>query len=163
MEFKLLSKLNEDQTPDGTYAAVKYTDQTTNLLDEYTKENKIPNPVKKDELHTTLLYSRKYLPKYKPQKYEQPIKAKFDSFDVWESRSDENDEISNVLVMKIKCPELEKRHEYLMKEHQATYDFPKYIPHITLSYDVGDLDTSNLSKIKDELYISHEYKEDLDL
>jgi 2'-5' RNA ligase len=53
-----------------------------------------------------------------------------------------------------------------MKKHDATYDFPEYKPHITLSYDIGDLDEKNLpdiGKYVDEIGIDEEYGEDLDL
>jgi hypothetical protein len=69
-------------------------------------------------------------------------------------------------VLKYDCKDLNKRHKELMDEHKATYDFPKYEPHVTLSYDIGDLDIKQLPDIKELLpviNVIHEYGEDLDL
>jgi hypothetical protein len=53
-----------------------------------------------------------------------------------------------------------------MSDHKATYDFPKYEPHITLSYDIGDMDIKKLPNMFDTvpfINITTEYSEDLDL
>ncbi len=49
-----------------------------------------------------------------------------------------------------------------MKLHDATYDFPEYIPHITLSYDLGDMPLPKLpDDMRKEFHLSLEYVEDL--
>lgn len=68
-----------------------------------------------------------------------------------------------MLVLLIECEELHNRHEFLMKEHDASYDYPTYKPHITLSYDAGEVDLdklTDLTSLKD-LEITTEYGEDL--
>ena len=69
-------------------------------------------------------------------------------------------------MLKLDSSDLRERHEFLMKEHKATYDFPEYIPHITLSYDIGDFDINTLD-IEDlddiDFQVIEEYKEDLNL
>jgi len=52
----------------------------------------------------------------------------------------------------------------LKKEHGATHDFDSFKPHVTLSYNIGDLDISTLnpSDIGD-INIVSEFGEDLDL
>jgi hypothetical protein len=68
--------------------------------------------------------------------------------------------------MKFKCEELNARHKELMDEHDATYDFPEYKTHVTLSYDIGDMDETKLPdviKTIGEMKIVKEYGEDLDL
>jgi hypothetical protein len=47
-------------------------------------------------------------------------------------------------------------------EKGATYDFPDYKCHITLSYDIGDLTVDDLHKPDFPIILDHEYKEDLD-
>lgn len=150
----------------GTYAGVKFDTDTNRALHKYTHDNKIPTSVRADRFHTTLLYSRKFLPNYKPAgKYDEPMIATPIGFDVWKTRPPKG-ESSNCLVLKLKCPELEKRHKDLMKEHDAQYDYDEYHPHITLSYDIKDLDVSKLPNIIDtipKLKLVEEYDEVLDL
>jgi len=143
----------------GTYAGVRFDEQTQNILFQYAIDNKIPNPVSKEDYHTTLLYSRKYLPNYKGagkiDMYGTPAKL-----EIWKNS---NALIkTSVLVLRFESSELSKRHNFLMGEHHATYDFPTYIPHITLSYNVGDLDISTLPKVPlTEIHMVEEYSSDL--
>lgn len=154
-----LNYLNEK----GTYAAVRF--EGTEEKVKYLKNTGIPNV--NEDLHCTILYSRKYCPNYKPLDmtdgyyYEEAI-AYPDHLDIFKDK-----EGKNCLVLILRSGWIVKRHKDLMKEHNATYDFPEYNPHITLSYDIGDFDYKDIEKdlIKsDEFYkldINEEYKEEL--
>ena len=48
-----------------------------------------------------------------------------------------------------------------MDEYKTTYDFPEYIPHITLTYDAGDFDPSSYTGDLPEIEYASEYVEDL--
>ena len=162
-------KLNElKESPKGTYAGVRFDTATNKAIHQYMKDNDIPNAIRADKLHITLLYSRKYLPNYKPLgKIEPPMIAKPTEFVVWNTKPENpNDKPARCLVVKLDCPDLVARHNKLMKEYGATYDFDKYEVHVTLSYDIGDMDIDHLPKLSDtikELKIVEEYSEDLDL
>ena len=155
----------EEKTPDGTYAAVRFDEDTIGRIKTFIEENEITNPVPDDKLHTTLLYSKKYCPDYEPLgDLDEPLVGVPTEFDVWDSQPNEDDNKSKCLVLQYDCDALTDRHESLMKEHGATFDFDEYKPHVTFSYDIGDLDVENLdpSNIGD-LTIVHEYGEDLSL
>lgn len=165
--MKLTDVLTEDTKP-GTYAGVHFDQETIDKIIKYIKENDIPNPVPKNKLHTTLLYSRKYLPDFKAEgKLDKPMSGTPDQLVVWETNGKErNEPTSRCLILKYKCPELVKRHDFLMDTHKATYDFPEYIPHVTLSYDIGDMDIEELpdpKKTIDQIVIVEEYQETLNL
>lgn len=77
----------------------------------------------------------------------------------------------NILVILLDSEDATNRHQKLMKQHDATYYFPEYKPHITLSYDIEDFmrmrnKKSVLENIKDEFdilipkefHINTEYK-----
>lgn len=159
----LKEKDNKEINEVGTYAAVKFEDSEDKV--KLLKELGIPNV--NEDLHCTLLYSRKNCPNYVPINmtdgyyYEEAI-AYPDHLDIFKDK-----EGKNCLVLILRSGWLTKRHKDLMKEHNATYDFPKYNPHITLSYDIGAFDYKNIEQdlIKsDEFYklvINEEYKEDL--
>lgn len=163
-----LYQLFEKHSPSkekGSYAGVKYSKSTIDIIEQFSKENHVKNALNPNKLHTTLLYSRKFLPDFKGRgDLSSPIVAQPKEFVIWKSKDVPP---KDCLVLKLICPELEKRHDELMKEHGATYDFDSYHPHITFSYDAGDefdLVAANkkLDKLKD-LEIVSEYGEDLEL
>ena len=92
-----------DDKKKGTYAGVKFSGKTTENIEHYLKENDVPNSVPADKLHTTLLYSRKYLPTFKS---EGPLKSVIvgipDKFDIWKSQDGKK-----CLVLLYKCNTLE--------------------------------------------------------
>ncbi len=162
-----LHELKEALKKKGTYAGVRFCDNTKDAIQAYMDENNIPNMLDKEKLHSTLLYSRKHCPDYTPAGNVSMVGVPKE-FDVWNTQAPEGSgkDTSRALVLKYECPELEQRHMSLRKEHGATHDFPDYTPHITLSYDIGDTDVDQLpdiSKFLSQINIVKEYGEDLDL
>lgn len=150
MKFKeMLEKQNK-----GTYAGVRFSEDSVNKIMKIVKG--LPNPISKNDVHTTLLYSRKYLPNYEPLGDIKEI-AKVNGFKIFHTQDDKR-----ALVLTLDCTFLINRHNELMNEHKATYDFPEYIPHITLSYDIEDRQIEDIN-FKETLDIISEYKEDLNL
>lgn len=166
-----LTDLIEQSQPNegrGTYAAVKFDQDTLNLITKYIKDNNIPNGVPETKIHCTLLYSRKFCPEYEPLgMLKNPLTGTPTRLDVWNSKpKTDGSDPSKCLVIEFNSPELVERHNALMKEHDATYDFPDYKTHITLSYDIGDVEVSDLTNVVEaipKLTIVEEYGEDLDL
>lgn len=131
----------EKEEKNGTYVGVHFDDETKDAIEAGIKALNIPKPIERHKMHSTVVYSRKVLPDFKPRgKLDKPIKATAKTFDIFKSKSGEN-----CLVVKLDCPELVKRHKEIRKEHGATHDFDEYLPHVTLSYDCGDLDLSDKS------------------
>lgn len=146
----------------GTFAGVRLSTKTVRHLQVYQKENDIQNPVLPEKFHITILYSRKPCPDFEPAgQLVEPIVGQFKEWDLFPSQPDENGNRSNCLVMKLTCPELEQRHARLMKEHGATFDFDEYIPHLTLSYDVGDINVKALPEFLEPIIIVSEYYQPL--
>ncbi len=163
--MKLKDLHEKVNTTQGTYAGVNYSPESVQAIETFNKKHNIPNPIAPGKIHTTLLYSRKFLPNYKPQgTLSTPLTATFDSFVVWKTTPpNPNQTPWNCLVMKLKCPELVELHKKYMDEHQATYDYDEYSPHVTLSYNIGDLDVKHLPDFTEQLIIVEEYGEDLAL
>ena len=161
-----LQDLQEQEEKKGTYAGIHFDEDTKDRIMKFIKDNKIPNPIARDKLHTTLIYSRKHLPKYEAAgKIDPPWTAEPTEFDVWKTQPDDKGNTARCLVMKIECTECTERHHKIMDEHNGTFDYDEYRPHITLSYDIGDFKTKDLpdpSTIGD-LKAVKEYKEDLNL
>lgn len=160
-----LKDLYEQPSKKGSYAGVKFDKDTNRALHKYIKENKIPNSTRPDRFHSTVLYSRKHLPNYKPAgKLDPPMTGNPTGLTVWETQGD-NGPKTNCLIFQYDCPDLVDRHKSLMKEHEATYDYPDFKPHVTLSYDIGDMDVDSLPDVSGvgPVNIVEEYGEDLDL
>ena len=152
--------MSDDHIPNGTYAAVKFSKTSVNSVMKYIKDNNIINPVSVNELHTTLLHSKRHLPNYIAKgKIDPAYMAKPVRFDLWKTQSG----IKYALVLVLNCPELINRHVFLMREHSASYDYPEYTPHITLSYNAGtDLDLNRLPQFTGDIKIIEEYSSELE-
>jgi hypothetical protein len=162
-----LFEIKDVKPTKGTYAGVRFSDTTKKAIKKYMDDNKIPNAIAPNKLHTTLLYSRKYLPKYTPEgEYKKLMTGVPGKFDVWKSKPDDGSKPKNCLIVEYTCPQLDERHNELMKKHGGTYDYPEYKTHLTLSYDIGDMKIKDLPDFKDTcpvIQIVSEYGEDLDL
>lgn len=164
--FDIMEKKEEEKKEElGTYAGVRFDDDTIKRIKAYAIDNEIPDRLESRKLHTTLLYSKKHLPDYVASgDLDEPLIGKPTGFDVWESQPDDEGIKSNCLILLYDCSELVKRHKDLMSQHEAEYDFDEYKPHITLSYNIGDLDVSKLNAEDiGDINITTEYQEELNI
>jgi 2'-5' RNA ligase len=162
MKLIELAKKDEDDTRTvGTYAGYHFNKADIESIRSWAKNNGIPNLVPSEKMHTTLLYSRKPCPDYKPLgKLDKEIPARIGDMENWPTKDGKN-----ALIVRLKCDTMVKRHNHLMKELDATYDYDEYKPHITLSYDVGkDFDLKAFPQLKDSIKkigAVEEYREEL--
>lgn len=125
----------------GTYSYAVFSRETKQALHSYTSKLSIPNAVRPDKFHVTVLYSNKTLEDYVPASvYNHELTATGVKFAVWPTNT------TPCLVLILDCPDLVNHHLFLMKKYDAEYDFPEYIPHVTLSYDIGMYDVDILNK-----------------
>ena len=156
--------LNELVDIKGSYVGVTPAKESKNKIKQLIKQLKVDNPIARDKMHCTVIYSRKPISDFTAKGTLDPaIKAIPKSLKIFQTQ-----EGKNALVLELDCEELHYRHQSIMKEYGATYDYPEYIPHITLSYDCKDFDVSSISKedlcnIIDCIEIDNEYYEDLKL
>ncbi len=62
-EIKMrLQDLKETKKQKGTYAGLKFDNESNKALIKLVNELGIPNPIDINDIHMTLLYSKKYLP-----------------------------------------------------------------------------------------------------
>ena len=145
-----------ESTSTGTYVAVTYSDETVKEILRWAKEQGIPNLLKPESIHTTLIYSRKELPDFVPHGDIEVKLSKEARLHVFENPGE------RVLVMKVDPTWLVARNEAITSIHGAEYDHDEYIPHISLSYDIGDFVVSNKPfTLKKAPVIINEYKEAL--
>lgn len=160
--LKLQSKesIVESKEEKGVYVAVTYNQSAQDDLLDFIKEYNIPSTLKAEDFHTTLIYSRKYadIKDLEDNMEDSEIVAYPKELHVFETFDKKR-----ALVIKLDCSYLEERHKYLMKKYNLTYDYDEYIPHITLSYDIGNMELPKNVKFPKFFRINSEYKEDLNL
>lgn len=163
--FMKVNELLEKETVKGLYAAVKFSKDTIDRILKYCGDKDIPNILNPEDFHSTLCYSRKLVPDFKPvdELFEE---GKPKKFEIWESPPNAfKEEKTFCLVLKYSSSYMENRFKEIM-DMGATYDYDEYKPHLTISYDVGEgFDVSKLVDIDAiaPLDIIGEYSEELDL
>lgn len=137
----------------GTYVACTYTKETIDALCELQRVYEVPNPVPPEDFHTTIEYSRVYVP------FPCETGLRFLANHGWLETWDVSDG-TRCLVLRFESDHLQERHE-IGRCLGATYDFPTYKPHITLSYNVGAAVFPD-HEIQIDLVSDGEYSEELD-
>ena len=152
--------LKEEKEQKGLYVAVKYNQSAGDDLLDFIKKYNIPSTMKSEDFHTTLICSRKFadIKELEDDLVDSEIVAEPTELHVFETFDKKR-----ALVIKLDCPYLEERHKYLMQKYDLEYDYDEYIPHITLSYDIGEMKVPKDVKFPELFRIQAEYKEDLNL
>lgn len=147
----------------GKYVGVHFDQDTIEQVQKILNDEQIPNPISPEDVHSTIAHSKTDIPDYEPDgEFEEPQEASINGFKIFNTS-----EGGRCLVATLDSDYLHSRHQKTL-DHGATYDFDEYIPHVTLSYNVGDdWDDSNLDKLTNKyggtrLGISDEYMSDLD-
>jgi hypothetical protein len=152
-------KLNEIVTPPaGTYVGTVFDNNTKKELRQLMIDLKIPNRTPSKRLHSTIIYSKKHIPDFETTTEGYPKTATCRKFHIFDTRDG-----NRALVLILDCQSLVDRHNEIMQNSDATYDFPRYIPHITLSYDCADFDPESYKGTFPSIVITGEYAEDLKL
>ncbi|APU01933.1 hypothetical protein [Aeromonas phage L9-6] len=139
------------ETPVGTYVACRFSEETLDAIQKIQEALPIFNPVPRDELHSTIIYSRAEIP-FIPS--DMPtLLANSAELRVFETPT------KNVLVLAFESSHMNKRFAQGMLLG-ASYDFDEYIPHITIAKDVGS--SSFMGSYEFPIVSSHEYMEALD-
>lgn len=149
----------------GTYLATRYTQESVNKLSKWCQDQNVPKDrAQIDRLHTTILYSRKHIPGLPLIESVKQIEVMTSELDIWDTTDTKfaGNGPTRALILKLEAPALVEMHQRLMIEHNATHDYESYIPHMTLSYDVGNLSLKSFGLMpKMKLSLSFLYGQDL--
>lgn len=152
MEIKsFLQWFNEKTT--GTYAAFRFDDNSNKKIIKLCEALNLKNPIKEDDIHCTVLYSRKFLPDLKVGTYND--------FDEQECPASKLHLFGNTLVLLLDSDFCKEKHAQLMDKYKASYDYDEYIPHVSIGYEVDEI--PNIPFVKLQLTINELYVEDLNL
>ena len=128
--LKNLEEKNMTKHPGGTYVCANLSRQSKDALGKWVEENNIPSPADPKQYHTTITYSRKGIPTVTDHKFDLPIKGKIIKWKIFPAQDNKK-----CLVAVVDSPDLEHYHTEIQTQYGAQYDYPDYIPHITVSYD----------------------------
>jgi hypothetical protein len=146
----------------GTYVGLKPSAPTMQKLQAYIRGLGIPFKEEfLEKLHVTVMYSRVKLPSLQvnPSINYLAYPKKLEVFPTQTG--------ARALVLKLDAPGIVTRHKELMRIPGATFDYPSFKVHVTLSYDIGKMDISKLPvydvSVNGPLIFSDEYEEVLKL
>lgn len=142
--MKIIKGTVEDKN--GIYIAVKYSNNTEKALLDIQDKYDLPNV--NTDFHTTLIYSKVGgIPI--PEDYDSSEHTNLVETDVYSEIWNTKD--GRTLVLLFPHTYLEEKHKMLMDKYGYNFDYDEYKPHITLSYDIGDLDISINEQIPMEI------------
>ena len=154
----LLQYIKESQGK-GTYIKLVPSLESREAISKIATSFNVPNQIIADELHTTIVFSRKWFdPGFSLN--ECSIDATINGYKLFP-----NDDGTACLVLTLFCAEVHTKHEYYKDIYKATFDYPDYTPHITLSYEVplGYVLYQSIIDSFDIVTFEYEVVEELDL
>lgn len=165
MELHEAMKVRDDYTS-GIFVGAEVSPDSKLKLKDVINELNIDNPIDMRELHCTIMYTyddppNGLLNEYDNKEliYDKEIKGDIIGLEVFETQDSKK-----ALVLRIDNGYLKERHEYLKSVHGLTYTHDEYKPHVTLTYDAGDVNMEdiNIKKYVKKINFSKEYISPLD-
>lgn len=144
--------------PAGTYAAAVMSEETGLNIQDYAIKNKIPLFEGFDQLHCTIVYSKKWVGDVIEVigRYPTPIVVPPERCTI--ARLGRGMEY---LVIKMESPELTARFNHFRDTYGTTTDFPNYVPHVSLTANNSGVDLRRLPPIDFPIVLVGEYTQDI--
>lgn len=122
----------EHEHEDGTYASLHLDAASSKALTAFIKSYGFANPCPVEKAHCTVMYSSKALSDKGHFIDEVDIPATIIGF---KALGHEGEKMT--LVATLDCPGATKAWKHY-KQLGAAWDYPSYIPHISVAYDISD-------------------------
>lgn len=140
----------------GLFIGLQLAENDLKNIETFQQAIKLPNPVKLDEIHCTLFSTTdnfEYV-----SSLDLPIEIKQLTLGKIKTQTG-----IDCLVLYFNSQELLEYHDFIKDKYQVRPFYPKFIAHITLSYDCGDLDLNkvDLSKYIEKVTLIKEYSQEL--
>lgn len=131
--MKTLKELRKSLSKSGTYASFKLSQASKIDLFNHVTFIGIPEAVDKEQYHATVIYSRKEIPEaYEYNNLEGSFIAFGKEWKIFPSK-----DMGKCLVLLLDFPSAVGYHTQFM-DMGATYDYPEYLPHITIATHFDD-------------------------
>lgn len=147
-------KLFELHQKAGTYVGLLVINPSRTLIKKYLADNNIPDPPNRFEnrRHVTVVNSDQHAdvePNDAITYLATPVR-----FEVLKTR-----EGKRTLSLLLDAPEVVARHHEICQTNGIEHSHDDYKPHVTFSYDIGDLDISTLPPFTYDIQLGLEYVE----
>lgn len=129
-EKYLHKKARDNNHPDGTYVSAELDPKNQEAIFNWAKDNGIPNLADPKQYHATIAYSRVGIPDVKKKEFDLPIAANIIGWHIFPTQTG-----GKCLVADLKSDVLTSHFKDIMDNYGASYDYPEYKPHLTISYD----------------------------
>ena len=133
------------------YAAYKVAPATTRNIILWARRQGFNSVMRPNKMHVTTVYSRKSIPTYNIS--NRSITARFERFQIFPEKDNTN---FGTLVAVLHSPALVDRWAASLC-CGATYDYPEYIPHLSLARVSVKMDLAKLDLFTFPILLSHEY------
>ncbi len=126
---------NDERYPRGIYVEAKFDPGALKKIWDLLKKIGFKNILPINHAHATIIYSKRSPNKtFRPTPINGIVEP--DHFEIFGG----NHGKPYLLVLVVKSKELNRKHNYYMKEYQLKHDYGKnYTPHITIVYDIARL------------------------
>lgn len=154
---------SEEESTGTRYIGMHFDKSSRDKLNEIAAYCKTPNKPRSERFHITITYSRgSAVEGYEVEgSLDSPVTATINEFTIFPTQ-----EGHKALVVLLSCEECVNRHKKTI-ELGATFDYPEYRPHVTISYNMEDVEV-DLDELTEkykgtELVLDEEYEEPLKL
>lgn len=128
----------------GTYASLDLNKKSQKHLFTWLSKHDFKNIVEPSEYHCTVLSSRKAVPEVDKWEIDLPIVVHAAGWKIFPTKDDKK-----CLVLEVQNSKISDIHYKAEEELGATWDFPDFVPHITVCLDYKeDTEPRNLPKFK---------------
>jgi hypothetical protein len=135
----------------GKFVGARLTRDSERALMQWMRENGLRKKEPRARLHITVVGDKEQNFDWNPATFEPPLEIDPSSYKI--EKFDDG-----AIVLSFSVPELEKRHEWAIKQYGIQWKYPTYQPHITLSYDPTGLNnTERLLTPTFPMYVANEY------
>jgi 2'-5' RNA ligase len=128
----------------GTYASLDLSKKSQKSLLNWLTKQDLPNLVDPEEYHCTIIYSRKAIPEIAKWEIKLPMPVKAIGWKIFPTQDGKK-----CLVLEVQNSKMNDIHFKAEEELGATWDYPEFIPHITVCLDYKEEnEPRNLPKFK---------------
>lgn len=123
-------KISEAKMAKGTYAELGMSEKSRQRIFEWLENYGIENLSDPETYHCTVVFSgKKHIPELNSYNPPLPILAEVKGWHIFPTQTG-----TNCLVLDVDNEEIQALHKYA-EDLGATWDFPEYHPHVTVSTD----------------------------
>lgn len=140
----------------GLFIGLQLAQEDLKNIEKFQQAINLPNPVKQEEIHCTLFSTKDNL------EYVSTLRLPIEVDELTLGKIKTQSGI-DCLVLYFNSSTLSNYHDEIKDKYNVTPFYPKFIAHVTLSYDCGDIEINkiNLMNYIEKITLVKEYSQEL--